>query len=404
MDNLVAIGCGIVAFVCTTFLIIVGAARWLKRSDEPGRVVVLWIITGVVFLFWMYLGANLNRFGPMTPGLAAASGLFLSIFWAPHIAAAISKPLASFYEGGDPEDEVRPLYSMAESRRKRGQYQQALAEVYKQLERFPEDYQGWMLRAEIQAENLHDLPAALATVEHVLSLETVAPKNIAYALGRAADWHLKFDRDPGAARAALERIIERLPDTEEARIALQRIAHLATPEHLAQHERVIALPHQERKLGLESKQIEAAPEESAEARINGFVERLREFPEDNETRELLARAYADDLKRLDLATLELEQLIAAPHQKRQHIVHWLNLLADAQIKLAGDVALARQTLQRIVELFPDSAGAATAQVKMSQLNLQLNQRAPQRTVKMGSYEQNIGLRKMNSSGSREQTD
>ena len=46
-----------------------------------------------------------------------------------------------------------------------------------------------------------------------------------------ADWHLKAgERD--AAERWLEEVIERLPDTEFALSAEQRIAHLATAERL----------------------------------------------------------------------------------------------------------------------------------------------------------------------------
>jgi hypothetical protein len=38
---------------------------------------------------------------------------------------------------------------------------------------------------------------------------------------------------------------------------------------------------------------------------------------------------------------------------------------------------------------------------MSQLKLELNQNIRQRTVKLGSYEQNIGLKRMTSSGTNE---
>jgi hypothetical protein len=77
------------------------------------------------------------------------------------------------------------------------------------------------------------------------------------------------------------------------------------------------------------------------------------------------------------------------------------MLADFQIRLANDAEVARATLQRVLDLFPNSAAANTARVRMSQLKLELNQNIRQRTVKLGSYEQNIGLKRMTSSGTNE---
>jgi hypothetical protein len=77
------------------------------------------------------------------------------------------------------------------------------------------------------------------------------------------------------------------------------------------------------------------------------------------------------------------------------------MLADFQIRLCNDVENARETLQRIIDLYPNSAAANTATVRMSQLRLELNQNSVQRTLKLGTYEQNIGLKRMNSSGVNE---
>ena len=43
---------------------------------------------------------------------------------------------------------------------------------------------------------------------------------------------------------------------------------------------------------------------------------------------------------LDLALGELEQLITQPNQSSKQVVHWLNLVADLQIKYAADALAA----------------------------------------------------------------
>jgi hypothetical protein len=93
-----------------------------------------------------------------------------------------------------------------------------------------------------------------------------------------------------------------------------------------------------------------------------------------------------------MAAEQVEQLLAQPNVPAKHTVHLLNLLADLQIKHAGDVAGARQALQRIVDLFPESAAAETAKNRMVHLQLELRARKASQVVKLGSYEQNIGLK------------
>jgi tetratricopeptide (TPR) repeat protein len=381
-------------------------ASRLRKSSEPAALALKWVITAVAFGFWFYLGLKTKQSDPLTTflyvGVAAMSAIFVGIIWAPSIGDWLSSPLTRWFDGGDIEPELRPLYSIAIGYRKRGNFDKSIAEIRKQLRQFPEDFEGWMMLAETQQKDLKDLPAALETVDYILSLPQLAPKNAAFALGRVADWQMhRSDRE--AARAALERIIERLPGTEEGQIAAQRIAHLASAEHLAEmHEpRVIALKHSDERIGLRGETIAPQPAEDPATTANRYVEHLREFPLDNEVRERLAVLYATEYKRLDLAESELEQLVTAPNQTPKNIAHWLNLLADFQVRLANNIDLARQTLQRIVDLYPKSAMANTAAVRMSQLKLELNQNTGQRTLKLGTYEQNIGLKRMTSSGTNE---
>lgn len=403
MEKIVSFVLGAAAF---------GVAFWwfcrrIRNSEDPKDLIFKWIITAGCAVLWIYLGIQAQGAGTggafLIPGIAAATGIMLAVLWTPQIAAMMSNPLTKWYDGGDEQAERKPLYSMAQARRNRGEYDKAIAEIYRQLKIFPNDYQGYMMLAEVYADDLKALEEAEKTVEHLLTIPELAPKNAAYALTRLADWYVKYRSDLEMARALFQRIIERLPDTVEAQLASQRIAHLATPEDLAdmQAPRVIALEHHEERIGLQGRVVEAPAPDSPAKAAQRLVDHLREYPLDNEAREKLARLYADEYQRLDLATGELEQLIAAPHQIPKHVVHWLNLLADLQIKLGGDMAAARRTLERIGQMFPESAAANNASVRMSQLKLELNQHSAQRTLKLGSYEQNVGLKKMKSSGTME---
>ena len=130
--------------------------------------------------------------------------------------------------------EVRPFYAIARAKQKRGHYLDAITEVRKQLQRFPEDYEGWMFLAEIYAENLKDNEAAQKCIQEILRHQSHTPKNVAYALNRSADWHLVLASDRQAARESLEQVIVLSPGSERAHTAEQRIAHLTSDKMLAE--------------------------------------------------------------------------------------------------------------------------------------------------------------------------
>ncbi|MBM3836413.1 MAG: tetratricopeptide repeat protein [Verrucomicrobia bacterium] len=372
--------------------------RWLKKSDEPLALVGRWVVSLVLAAIALGVAVRTHdEFSKIFAVLVGAvCGLGFAILWGPSFCGWVAKQFTGLYDGGDLEVEPAPMYSIAEARRKQGRYAEALAEVRLQIEKFPDDFPGWMLLAEIQAENLHDLTGAAQTIEDVVGQEGRLPKNIAYALSRLADWQLKLRQDRAAARAALERIVQLFPDTEQAQLALQRIAHL-TPEQMMieRHEpRRVQLTHHEENLGLRGETSAPGGPASDEPslRAAALVKHLEQHPQDYEAREELASIYADRFQRLDLAADQLEQLIAVPYQPAKQVAHWLNSLADLQIKLTGDATVAKATLQRIVERFPKTAAAESALKRIAHLNLEVRSKQKGQAVKLGTYEQNLGLK------------
>ena len=117
-----------------------------------------------------------------------------------------------------------------------------------------------------------------------------APKNIAFALSREADWLLKLAQDREGARAALEQIVQLLPETEQAQLALQRIAHLVPTAMLVakKEPQRFAVPKGEENLGLRGNSPEIkAPEQDPAWPAAEYVRHLEEYPSDNEAREKL---------------------------------------------------------------------------------------------------------------------
>lgn len=351
---------------------IIGWRFWRSRRGSPGQSSAADLIsrlagTGIIAAyFYLDLLPGFRR-GGRSVGFALLVTLLcvvlLFILWGRSLLGWLVGSLLGVFDGGTQRAEARPLYSVAEARRKQGRLDEAVAEVRNQLERFPTDFEGQLLLATIQAEDLNDFPAAQTTLEELVSQKEHPPHRRAFALNTLADWHLKFAQDPDAARAALKRIMQLFPETELAQNASQRIVHLPVREELLGRKTraPVALPHHTEYLKPgETLQQQPTPESTPEGQTEALVRRLERFPGDNEAREQLALLYAEHYHRLDLAVDQLEQLVAQPNAPARHVVHWLNLIAELQLKLARDRAGACQAYQRIVERYPHTPAADKA--------------------------------------------
>jgi len=390
-----------------TLLVLGGLGGWfvfhtVKKAEDPALMVVKWVVTVIVVAILVTVVRPMALAAPFIGvPLTAACGIILAITWRRDIAGLVANPIASLYDGGNDAPDPHPFYSVARARQKQGLYPEAVQEIQKQLVRFPTDVEGQFLLAEVQAENLKDLPAAEQTIEDFCGQPGHAPQNITFALYSMADWHLKVGQDRQAAQRWLEKVIELLPDTEFALGAAQRVAHLSTTEMLLSRydRKKYIVPEGVRNLGLLKKpsppqRLEKDPELLAA----DYVRHLEEHPLDMETRERLAVIYADHYKRLDLATDELEQMLAQPNQPGRLLVHWLNLLADLQVRAGADYETVKQTLQRVIDRDASMAPAQIARNRLALLRLELKPNENKQPVKMGSYEQNIGLKKGPPSG------
>src|SRR5690349_4673613 len=147
---------------------------WLKRSDDPPRLIFKWVLSAIglvgLVAVGIYIRNGIERgvdygvafFGV---GLLGALGIYFTLIWRHELAGLVAKPFGALYDGGNAELDPQAYYSIAQAKRKRGKYTEAVAEIRKQLERFPTDYTGQLLMAEIQAENLNDMPGAELTIE-----------------------------------------------------------------------------------------------------------------------------------------------------------------------------------------------------------------------------------------------
>jgi tetratricopeptide (TPR) repeat protein len=373
--------------VVSVLLILWTLYRWLSGSEEPRRLIVKWIatlfFTGLIFLITRLEPTRERAF--LVPGIVAFFGIIIGAIWAPNFGAWFAKPFTSIFDGGDEEIEPAPLYSVAINKIRKGEFQAAAFEIKQQLLKFPNDFQGQHMLAELQAKHLNDLPGAQVTIERLIAQSNHPPQEIAFALNELADWQLKYAQDIEAARATLEKILECFPDSEVAYQAHQRIAHLGNAETvLAPHDRPrIALPRGPERLGLMKDQsaLRRRPDDPA-AQAEAHVKHLEENPFDHEAREKLAWIYAEHFERLDLALGQMEQLVQDGRQPPRQRIHWLNVMADMQVRFGRDLQAARATLQRIVDMNPSGASADTARNRIDRLPLELKAAAEPHSVKM----------------------
>ena len=378
-------------------LIILGGGGWflylsLKRSENPPKLLFKWVVT----FFVLGAAAYLAR-GPVTLVLVPiilVTAAALIITWGTSIGSIFAKPFTSLYEDNS-EIEPQPYYSIAEAKRKKGLYTEAIAHIRSQLDKFPTDLQGQMMLAEIQAENMDDLPGAELTIRRFCEQPGHAHRNIAYALNLLADWQLKYTKDREAAQSTLQKVVDRFPDSEMAILASQRIAHLATADQLLEPDdrHRVHVPEGVKSYGLSPSLTHFVPKETDPELLTAeYVKHLETFPLDCDAREKLAVLYADHFKRLDIAEDQLNQLIDLPNQPVKSVVRWINLLADLQVRHGAGHDVARDTLGRIVDRFPNHPTAELARNRMNLIKLEVKGKEKSQAVKLGSYEKYIGLK------------
>lgn len=394
----------IVIFVAAwlAFLVVAGwmVRRLWTRSEDRAALVARLVGTAAVLAFIYYgLGPLFRQWDAASAWVgvpfAAVAGLLLALLWVPSLAEMCGRWVGVLYDGGTAAPEAEPAYSVALARRKQGRYAEALAAVREQLARFPGHFQGQMLQAEIQAEDLRDLPAAAATIEDCLQQPGRTAREVSFALQRLAEWHLRLAGDHATASATLERIEHLLPDTPEAHLARQRRAHL-TPQAMLDERRErrrLEVPRAPERLGLLGESPKITPRDSdPHARAEQLVAQLERFPEDNRTREELALLYRQEFHRPDLAAEQLEQLIAQPYAPAQQVVHWLNLLADVHLDDPPDPAAAQRALERIIARDPTAPAAEQARRRLALLPRQLAAKRTSPALKPGSADPRMGLK------------
>ena len=292
-----------------------------------------------IFLIYAALQFYDPRF-PVTAILIIPFVMITGMLWVgPVFEHLAGKFTMSLYGLGE-KQESKPKYEQAESRWKSGRPAEAIQLIDDQLDEFPEDFEGQMLKAQIQIESLKDFDSAEATLLEITSQKKHNAGKITLALNQLADWHLKRG-DEETAKKTLKDLCTRYPNSQIEFNCSQRLARL--------------------DFSIDSND----PRDASEI-VSLCLKQLDQHPLDNHTRDQLARVYFTRYGKPDLAWEQMNKLFNNPFQQPRDITRWLNLMADWHlIKVNPDGA--RACLQQIMSRYPDMPYCEEAQDRLTRI-------------------------------------
>jgi hypothetical protein len=282
-------------------------------------------------------------------------GLALAVILAP---LAASLPNATFAK------KEPPMYARAIARIKFGKYSEAENEILAELEKCEDDFEGWMMLAELYATQYKDLAEAERTVMELCDQPNLTPSQLSLVLHRLADWQLKLGENPAAARRSLQHICQRLAGTHLAYMAQLRINRLpATREDLRDETAAKPIPLPALRDPLDQ-ETEAAPTElehrQAAQEAKECVQRLTANPNHQTVREHFARLLTERLQQPDKGIEQLTLLLNLPEQSPAKKSEWISLIAAWHLHRRQDIPAARLWLRRLLRDYPDSLQAPAA--------------------------------------------
>lgn len=262
-----------------------------------------------------------------------------------------------------------PGYARAVARIKFGKYAQAEVEILKQLETAENDFDGWMMLAELHATRFKEIREAEQIILDLCLQPDITSSQISVALHKLADWQINITGDTEGAARSLDLICDRLPGTHLAYMAEMRRRQLprTNAEYREQQEiHPVPLPA---TTGNVAEQIvadrNATDLQSTVAIINQLSEVLTRNPQSVSDREKMARLLAEPLGKAALAIEQIELLLGMGHQPDVKRVEWLTLIAGWQLQLLHDETAAMETLAKIIADFPSTPQAFAAQRRLN---------------------------------------
>lgn len=264
-----------------------------------------------------------------------------------------------------------PSYTKAIVKIFAGKYEDAENEVIHELEKHENDFDGWLMLADLYATHFGDLPAADRTIHEMCQDPSVTVSQISVALNHLADWYLKIGHDPESAHRALEEICRRLPNTHLEHMARLRLKSIPrSKQELLDHEKVptVKMPT---LVKISDSENDVLPPDLAAAQANQYTEKLKRNPNDIPSRVALAKLLAEQLGKVDLALEQMELLLDMPQKTEKQAASWLNLMAEWQMRFHHDAKAAQKLWERLLGDYPNTVEAFTAQRRLAFLKQEI---------------------------------
>jgi hypothetical protein len=256
---------------------------------------------------------------------------------------------------------VRATYGKAIGRLKMGRVEEAELEVISQLEKSENDFEGWMMLAEMYAKEFRNIEDAARVVLDICKQGDAQPVQISIACHKLADWQLEISENPIGARAAMELLCRKLPGTHFAHMAQQRMRQIPrTIEEFddGKKRNPIRLPTLSEQAP--ARRSETASRAEAVAEANRLSDKLTDDPNDIATREKLAFVLGEKLAKIDLAVEQLKLLMDLPETSEEQNAKWLAQIASWEFNRDQDVATFQVALRALIDRYPRTSHAIAA--------------------------------------------
>jgi hypothetical protein len=323
-------------------------------------------------------GMNIAFFGAFSVSISAFLTYFAGwIYIGPGLCMALL-PIVHFTIDLAERPPVRAMYGKAIGRLKLGKVQEAEWEVISQLEKSENDFEGWMLLAEMYAKEYRNIEDAARVVLDICKQQDVQAVQISIACHKLADWQLEIAENPLGARAAMELLCRKLPGTHFAHMAQQRIRQIPkTIEEFDENKKrnPIRLPTlSEQATPRKSERISL---KEAVAEANRLSDKLTDDPNDVGAREKLAFVLGEKMGRFDLAVEQLRLLGEIPEVTDEQKSKWLAQIASWEFNRDRDAAKFQAVLRTLIDRYPQTSHAIAARRRLYLMEVEtMEQHAP----------------------------
>ena len=167
---------------------------------------------------------------PLLPIVFVPYGLLLWVLFGIPFMRKVGQSASDLYTGDGSQIPIRPEYSLAEARVKKGKYQEAIDEYRKVILEHPDDIYPHMRIAELAMKYLNDLK--LAELELLSAMgKAKGEDSTVLTAGRLADFYQHTLQDPARALEVMKQLREKIHGEKHSKLAEERIALLESIAH-----------------------------------------------------------------------------------------------------------------------------------------------------------------------------